>query len=136
MINRKINLIVWHCSDSDYDHHDDIGIIDQWHKERGFKSASGIHCGYHYFIQRYGSIQEGRPLSEAGAHAKGHNSNSIGICMHGKTYFTEEQFDSLILLSKTLLKMFPGSKIIGHCDVSEKTCPNFEVDPIRKQVLS
>ena len=136
MITRKINLIVWHCSDSDHAHHNDIMVIDQWHKERGFNSESGIHCGYHFFIQRSGKIQEGRPISEKGAHAKGYNSNSIGICLHGKETFTEAQFESLILLTKTLLKMLPESKIIGHCDVSNKTCPNFKVDPIREKVLS
>jgi len=52
--------------------------IEKWHKERGF---AGI--GYHMVIGANGTKEEGRSSSKAGAHAKGTNSDSLGICVTG-----------------------------------------------------
>lgn len=51
---------------------------NRWHRERGFDSI-----GYHYIIYLDGSIRFGRPVEQAGAHCKGHNANSIGVCYVG-----------------------------------------------------
>ncbi|WP_337632460.1 N-acetylmuramoyl-L-alanine amidase, partial [Prevotella sp.] len=51
---------------------------NRWHRERGFDSI-----GYHYIIYLDGSIHFGRPVEQAGAHCKGHNANSIGVCYVG-----------------------------------------------------
>ena len=52
--------------------------IDRWHRERGW-----LKIGYHYVIKRDGTVETGRELEEVGAHAKGHNAISVGICMVG-----------------------------------------------------
>jgi N-acetyl-anhydromuramyl-L-alanine amidase AmpD len=44
--------------------------------------------GYHYVIGNGtysgdGELEEGRPLGAMGAHAKGHNDRSIGVCLVG-----------------------------------------------------
>ena len=39
--------------------------------------------GYHFVIQRNGEVDEGRPIEQTGAHVKGHNHDSIGICYIG-----------------------------------------------------
>lgn len=52
--------------------------IDRWHRERGF---NGI--GYHYVIRLDGKLEKGRDVSLAGAHCKGWNKRSIGICYIG-----------------------------------------------------
>ncbi|MFP4365509.1 MAG: N-acetylmuramoyl-L-alanine amidase [Bacteroidales bacterium] len=123
---RKINKIIVHCSDSDNPTHDDISVIDQWHKQRGWKGV-----GYHYFIASDGEIQYGRELHEIGAHVRGHNRDSIGICLHGKTEFTHKQFQSL----RTLLEAFDLTMniadVYGHRDFDKnKTCPNFDVNHV------
>lgn len=60
---RKITEIIVHCSATpegkDYTVHD----IDRWHRARGFKCI-----GYHYVIYRDGSIHNGRPVEQTGAH--------------------------------------------------------------------
>jgi len=43
---RKINKIVLHCSASPDSIAFTVRDIEAWHKERGFKSKSGISCGY------------------------------------------------------------------------------------------
>ena len=121
---RKINKIVIHCSDSDHAHHDDIEVIRGWHvNERRWPDV-----GYHFFIKRNGDIQEGRALSVAGAHVRGHNEDSIGICLHGKTTFTDSQFKALRQLVAKLYFEFKLSinNVYGHCDFDQnKSCPNF-----------
>lgn len=122
---REINSIFLHCSASDMAAHDDISVIRKWHvDERGWTDV-----GYHYFIKRNGTVQKGRPLSKAGAHTKGYNENSIGICIHGNTKFTADSLNSLESLLKSLLNKFPSIiEIKGHWEVNEnKTCPNYSI---------
>ena len=122
---RHINKVIIHCSDSDHKHHDDISVIRRWHVEEN----RWTDIGYHYFIKKNGQVQEGRPLSRFGAHAKGYNHESIGICLHGRNNFTKEQFASMNKLCSLLMCDFnlTDSNFFGHNDVSDKTCPNFDV---------
>ena len=131
---RSINTIrdfIVHCSDSDYDYHDDISVIDEWHKERGWTCV-----GYHYFIKKNGEFQRGRPVGTIGAHCKGHNHNSVGICLSGKTDFNTIQYRALRGVFKRLLISFNmfGTRrsnfyIFHHRDYNpNKTCPNFDLD--------
>ncbi len=129
---RKINLLVVHCSATAPAL--DIGVreIRQWHLKRGWSDI-----GYHYVIRRDGSLETGRPLEKAGAHAKGHNASSVGICLAGgvdtantpENNFTDAQFASLRTLLVELLQRFPQSRICGHRDLSNvrKACPCFDV---------
>lgn len=119
---RQINKIIIHHSDSDNPNHDHIDVINMWHTDRGFRCV-----GYHYFIQSNGTIQHGRSIHEMGAHCHGHNRDSIGICLHGKDNFTDMQFESLRLLVEHLKFMSERELTVhGHCEFSEKTCPNFD----------
>lgn len=139
---RKIKEIIVHCSDSE---RGNAREIDKWHKKRGWK---GI--GYHFVIlngclpdrvleQLDGSIECGRPVSAVGAHAKGHNLHSIGICVIGKRHFTVEQLRTLIALVASLKQMCgPDVKVLGHCELPgvAKTCPNLDIDALRLLVRS
>lgn len=123
---RKISKIIVHCSDSDVKGHDDISIVRGWHvNERNFNDV-----GYHYFIKWNGTIQTGRALDIVGAHCYGQNKDSIGICLHGRKTFTEEQFCALRTLVKALNNKFSLSNadVYGHNHFDKKkTCPNFDV---------
>jgi len=122
---RKINKIIIHCSDSDYDYHDDISVINEWHLARGFKKV-----GYHFYIRKDGKIQIGRALWEKGAHCEDENGDSIGICLGGKYKFTEIQFKNLKTLLYDLMKEYDlyTTDIYPHCYFDKnKTCPNFDV---------
>lgn len=130
---RKIGKIILHCSDSDVMKHNDISIIRQWHLARGFKNV-----GYHYFIQKMGTVQHGRKLHIEGAHVKGHNKDSIGICLSGRKEFTHDQFRSLARIIKELAGKYKLSEgfIFGHNDFTDqKTCPNFDVQEFLNRFL-
>ena len=72
---RDIDKIIIHCSATQEGKEISAATIDEWHKKRGWR---GI--GYHYVIGLDGMIEYGRPITETGAHVKGHNKGSIGIC--------------------------------------------------------
>ena len=128
---RTINLIVIHCSATREGKDFTVKDIDRWHKERGFKKI-----GYHYVIYRDGSVHEGRPLNEIGAHAAPFNSKSIGICYIGgldekaraKDTRTPEQKVAIVKLLKELKRQFPDAEIVGHRDLTNvhKACPCFD----------
>jgi hypothetical protein len=123
MIN-KPNKIVVHCSDSPH-RGDSAKDIHRWHKERGF---DGI--GYNYVIDENGFVEAGRPHYWIPAHARGHNEDSLAICLIGRDSFNDVQFDALKdLLSSLMLEIkIDKKRIYGHYQLdSSKTCPNFNV---------
>ena len=108
----------------------DVETITRWHKARGFNTI-----GYHFFISREGTICIGRPLSTAGAHCKGHNAHSIGICYEGGLNEKGEPADTRTLaqrlamqdLVRQLLTRYPSATVHGHCEFAAKACPCFDV---------
>jgi hypothetical protein len=133
-MTRAINLIVIHCSATTADM--DVGRdwIDDEHRKRGF---AGI--GYHYVIRRDGTEEVGRPESQIGAHAQGHNKDSLGVCLAGgvrragskliaESNYTPAQWAQLKRLIQRLRHKYPNAKIVGHRDLDRrKECPCFDV---------
>lgn len=128
---RKITQIILHCSATPEGKDFTVQDVDKWHRQRGFRCI-----GYHFVIYRDGSIHEGRPIEEIGAHCTGHNANSIGICYIGgvakdgktpKDTRTEAQKKSLISLVSSLRSRFPEATIHGHNEFAAKACPSFDV---------
>ena len=85
-------------------------------------------------------IEYGRPITETGAHVKGHNKGSIGICYIGgveaekkndkwiaKDTRTPEQIATLLELLRVLKKLHPTATIHGHNEFAAKSCPCFDV---------
>ena len=75
---RNIDSIIVHCSATKAGQDFTATDIDRWHRERGF---NGI--GYHYVICLDGKLEKGRDVALVGAHCKGWNERSIGICYIG-----------------------------------------------------
>lgn len=127
---RKIDKIILHCSATKEGQGFAVEDIDRWHKARGFAKI-----GYHKVIYLDGSIHNGRPLEQIGAHTLGHNATSIGICYIGgldengkpKDTRTKEQKEALINLVNTLKAEYPGAKVYGHYEFAAKACPCFDV---------
>lgn len=141
---RRITTLVIHCTatraDIDFTQKD----LLRSHRARGMKMI-----GYHFFIRKDGYIWSTRPLDMVGAHALGHNQDSIGIAYEGGLDIrgqpadtrTERQKHSLRALIRTLRKDFPITKVCGHRDLSPdrngngvveshewlKQCPCFDV---------
>ena len=128
---RYISNIIIHCSATKPDQNITAKNIKKWHtEERGFNDI-----GYHYVIRRDGTLEKGRNIDIAGAHARGFNANSIGVCLVGgvdkfnspEQNYTANQYYSLKKLLDVLCVTFPNADIIAHNDVSDKACPVFNV---------
>tara|TARA_R110000782_G_scaffold212361_1_gene300413 strand:+ start:1179 stop:1583 length:405 start_codon:yes stop_codon:yes gene_type:complete len=127
---RKINKIIIHCSATPEGRDVSPEEIKRWHvEERGWSDV-----GYHFIITIDGVVHSGRPLEIQGAHTKGHNSESIGICYVGgmdkemksaKDTRTEEQKESLVNLICELKDIY-DCKVYGHNNFSNKECPSFD----------
>jgi len=104
---------------------------------RGKEGNGWSDIGYHYVIRRNGQTQTGRDLSTRGAHVKGYNDVSWGICLIGgldkdgnpDCNYTKKQYIELDRLLTELYRKAPLAEITGHreFDGVTKTCPNFDV---------
>lgn len=89
--------------------------------------------GYNYFIEYDSSIQIGRGL-HVGAHAYGHNRNSIGICVTGNYDYetlSPDMRETLYVLCLHFMEMFHlnPSDVYGHRELgAKKTCPGTSID--------
>lgn len=98
------------------------------HKARfNMLSSLGHYCGYTYFIDKNGVVTQTRKDGEEGAHTKGYNSNSIGICLAGNFDAfmpTQKQITSLtkLLKEKSAQYSIPASNIVPHRKFTSKTC--------------
>lgn len=131
---KSVDWIIVHCAATPASM--DIGVeeIRRWHTLKGW-----FDIGYHYVIRRNGIIEKGRPETRPGAHVRGINHVSLGICMVGgaqkdntnapEDNFTRKQWASLRDLVEELETRFPNAPIIGHRDTpsSTKACPSFDV---------
>lgn len=129
---RQINLIVVHCSATPEGRDVTAADINKMHIARGFKKI-----GYHYVVRLDGTVETGRKENEIGAHAKGYNANSIGVCYVGglasdgktpKDTRTPAQKSALKKLLHTLKQRYPDARIVGHRDLSPDTNHNGKVD--------
>ena len=138
---KEIEYLVVHCAATPSTM--DIGVkeITKWHIERGF-----FTIGYHFVIRRDGDVESGRPMDRPGAHARGYNERSIGICLVGGTKkdgktvennFTPAQFHALAILLRQLTELYPNAEVLGHRNLPgvNKGCPSFDVRKFWKPYL-
>lgn len=124
------NRVILHCSDSpDSQFRITAQDIDGWHRARGFSQI-----GYHEVIRRDGLRERGRPYNVVGAHCKGENHDSLGVCYVGRSQPTVEQFRSILEIYQDFKRMFqiPWSAWHGHYEFNPgKECPGFAMSPVR-----
>lgn len=128
---RKIDEIIIHCSATPEGRDVTAAEIRRWHVQgRGWADI-----GYHYVITLDGRIESGRPLDRPGAHCRGHNARSIGVCYAGglaadgrtpRDTRTPAQRAALLTLLRQLRKQYPAAVIRGHRDFAAKACPSFD----------
>ena len=128
---RQINKLIVHCSATREGQNIPVETIRKWHVEgRGWSDI-----GYHFYIDLEGNIFKGRDIAKMGAHCKGHNRNSIGICYCGgvetdgktpKDTRNYQQIEALLCVLRTLKAMYPEAVIHSHNDFANKACPSFD----------
>ena len=126
---RRIDLIVVHCSATRCDQRYSVRQLIRDHADRfGF-------TGYHYYVTRGGMIFQTRHEQLVGAHARGYNEHSLGVCYEGgldaggapDDTRTDRQKQALLRLLKRLKAAHPEARILGHRDLPgvKTDCPCF-----------
>ncbi|MEA1960689.1 MAG: N-acetylmuramoyl-L-alanine amidase [Bacillota bacterium] len=115
---KEIRRLVIHHSVSP-----DVSALDIhcWHLNRGWSGN-----GYHFIIRQNGQIELGRSSDMIGAHTKGFNHDSIGICLTGdftKYAPADEQICSLVKLTHYLEEQYGKLELNRHCDLNPTLCP-------------
>lgn len=138
---RSIDWICVHTAAS-YDYkrgvvvHQPVSVVTQYHiQHNGWRTL-----GYHRYIEEDGTIEQGRPDEEIGAHVGGFNEHSLGICVSGHgdfERFNANQLSSLIRQCTIWCQLYhlPHSHVIGHRETQDhggptvsKTCPGILID--------
>lgn len=126
---RLITHIIVHCSATPEGRDVSAADIDRYHRSRGFACI-----GYHWVVRPDGRIESGRSESLVGAHCRGLNRCSIGVCYVGgtdaagrpKDTRTPAQRKALLHLLGELRRRYPLARIYGHRDFAPKACPCFD----------
>lgn len=124
-----VTHIIVHCSATPEGRDVCAADIDRYHRRRGFACI-----GYHWVVRLGGQVERGRSESLAGAHCRGLNHCSIGVCYVGgidaagrpKDTRTPAQRAALRRLLAELRHRYPMARIYGHCDFAAKACPCFD----------
>lgn len=100
----------------------------RYHVQKGWP---GI--GYHYVIQRDGTIYKVNENKTWSYHCGADNRYSIGICLTGnfnskEPEANEAQYKSLLELIDALLKAYPGLEVKGHRELRSTKCPGDKFD--------
>ena|GEM_PF-3502154 len=108
------------------------------HHAAGNTSVTAIHnqhrrqdwggIGYHYLVDKDGTIYTGRPENTVGAHATNNNQDSIGICFNGN-FETETMSSRQREAGKQLIAHLRSkygiavANVIPHRNVTPTACP-------------
>lgn len=142
---RPINKIIVHHSATPDQKVLDLAAIRRYHmSQRGW-----LDIGYHFCIENLktsgGGVETvavvGRPLSIKGAHARGHNHDSIGICVIGNyniDFVPEKHFEQAAKLCASLCIVFglTANNVYGHRDFASTDCPGklFDIERLRGRI--
>jgi hypothetical protein len=137
-VSRPLREIIVHCTATRAEWMggrpiaDKVAEVRRWHKAQGWRDI-----GYHFLIDRDGTIAPGRPLGEVGAHVMNRNTGTIGAALiggHGSAstdsfarHFTFAQDVALRQLIAALQAQFGPMALSGHNEWAPKACPGFNV---------
>lgn len=130
---RKISLIVIHCSATRVDCDFTAKDVDTAHRY-SWLFVLGVSLLYTQVGQR---LSRCGMKDTVGAHARGYNAISLGVCYEGgldengkaADTRTPRQKEALHRLVHELLQRYPEAKVVGHRDLSPDTNYNGIVDP-------
>lgn len=133
-----VREVIVHCSATRPDWMEWQGLeakraeIRRWHLANGWSDI-----GYHWLIDRDGTLLAGRPETQIGAHVVGRNQGTIGVCLiggHGSSEtdraeenFTPQQLSALRSHIRDISMRTQIAIVSGHNQYAAKACPGFHV---------
>jgi hypothetical protein len=81
--------------------------------------------GYNFLVAPSGEVFEGRGWDYTGAHARGHNSTTLGVAYigDGRQSVSDAAKRSILLLAQEAERRFGRLNRVGHRDVGATACP-------------
>ena len=95
--------------------------------------------GYHFVIDPYGRVFQGREMVWQGAHAKGAaNIQNIGVCLIGNFENEKPSREALQALARLLDQLrrqhsIPRDEVLAHCDLKRTSCPGKHLEPFVRE---
>lgn len=105
--------------------------IQRWHFERQFATI-----GYHLVVSPSGRVFAGRALDTLGAHTKGFNTGSVGICLMGNFELERPTHAALEALHDARTEIVPGGAAVPlrghreHAGHASNACPGSQLLPL------
>lgn len=95
---------------------------------RAHRNNNWGDIGYHYLVDPYGRVWEGRPLNWQGAHVRNNNEGNIGICVLGnyeEQAVNERQMSALERLIASNMRAYrvPRNRVYTHQEFNSTACP-------------
>jgi len=103
-----------------------FNAVNNYHKKLDFPLSSlGYYVGYHWFIERGGTVIRARADKDEGAHTLGGwNKKSIGICMAGD-FSLETPSEAQIASLRSLMNDYNLPYLLHREADKRRTCPQF-----------
>ena len=128
---REIDEIIVHTSFT----RPSMDVGADWIRDIHVHQNGWSAIGYHEILRRNGTVELGRPAEKIGAHTRGHNRNSYGMCLIGgmsedgnpDSNYTFRQLQTLYGRLQWNVQRFGITKISGHRDYANKDCPCFDI---------
>lgn len=117
-----------------------LRAVNRYHKQKwDMKSALGWYVGYNYFIDVDGTTTYTRKIGEETMAQRGHNFDTISICLAGnfsEEYPLSKQNSSLRALMKEIKETYPSIKTTTHRALGDTNCPGtLFTDEYMKSIL-
>lgn len=122
----RVKQVVVHHTTGQYRDHSTVQAIQRFHQvDRGWADV-----GYNFLVAPNGKIYEGRGWDVQGAHARGHNSTSVGVAYigDGRLPVPDAAFEAISFLIDEAKKRFGNVKVVGHNAVGSTVCPGPVID--------
>jgi hypothetical protein len=118
----RVNLFVLHHTTGSYRGAKSVQQIQAFHQgpERGWSDIA-----YNFLVAPDGAVYEGRGWGFTGAHARGKNSESVGVAFigDGSKPMPDAAKVSVLELLQQAESRFGSLRIVGHRDVGTTACP-------------
>jgi hypothetical protein len=118
----RVGLLVLHHTTGRYAGWETVRQIQAFHQGPTRKWSD---VGYNFLVAPDGTVFEGRGWDRVGAHARGRNSESVGVAFigDGRSPVPVEAQRAIVALAGEAERRFGRLQRVGHRDVGSTVCP-------------